>query len=114
MREDVGAVGDLEAEVDVLLDEHDRGAAGVGERAHDRQQALDDRPARGRGSARPAAAARGLLDQRARDREHLLLAAGEEAGAAVLQRRSAGKCVEHLVELLAARTHAEAEVLGDR
>ena len=59
VRQDVAAVGDLEREVHVLLDEQHAAAMLLRELAHERQQPLDDHRARARDSARRAAAASG-------------------------------------------------------
>ena len=111
MGEHVAAVGDLEREVDVLLDQQDGTLLFLGEAADDGQQRLDDH--RGEPEAE-------LVEQhqprRARerpcDREHLLLAAREQPGAPALQLSQLREVLVPggFVELLPAR--ADAEVLG--
>ena len=72
-------VGDLECELHVLFDEHDRGAGVVGDGADDRQEPFDDD--RGQSHAQFVDQQNlGLLHQRATDGEHLLFATGQCAG----------------------------------
>ena len=80
--EHVAAVGDRQGELDVLLDEHDAAAALLRVAAHDGEQPLDDH--RGEAEAELVEEQeRRASGERPPDREHLLLAAGEEAAAPV-------------------------------
>ncbi len=110
--EDVAPVGDREGELDVLLDEHDAAAALLRVAAHDGEQRFDDH----RGEAEAELVEEQQLrasGERPTEREHLLLAAGEEAAAPVAEVGERGEVpVRRLrVEVLAAVP--EAEVLGD-
>ena len=89
VREHVAAVGDLEREVHVLLDEQHGAAALVRELRARPAAAARRSPARARGSARRAAAGCGCRASARADREHLLLAAGEQPGAPALRARAA-------------------------
>ena len=112
MGEDVAAVGDLEREVDVLLDEEHAAPALLCELADDGQELLDDQRREPEAELveeqqlRPAR-------ERARDREHLLLAAREEPDAPPLELLQLREVLvrERDVELLAAV--GDAEVLGN-
>ena len=77
MRQHVAAVGDLEREVDVLLDQQHRGPVRRGELAHHGQQALDDHRREAEAELveqqQPRAPA-----ERPGDREHLLLSARQQ------------------------------------
>ena len=77
VRQHVAAVSDLERQVDVLLDQQHRGPVGRGELPHHGQQALDDHRREAEAELveqqQPRAPA-----ERPRDREHLLLAAGQQ------------------------------------
>ena len=90
VRQDVAAVGDLEREVHVLLDEQHGAAALLRELAHDRQQPLHDHRREPEAELVEEQQLR-LPCQRARDREHLLLAPGEQADAPPRSSRSFGK-----------------------
>ena len=113
MGEHVAAVGDLEREVHVLLDEQHGAAALLRELPHDRQQPLDDhgrQPEAQLVEQQQLRAAR----ERPRDGEHLLLAAGQQARAPALQVAEVREVLvrDRLVEVLA--RWPEAEVLRDR
>ena len=79
------AVGDLERHVHVLLDDEHAGIGLVGDAPHDRQQALDDDRRQPEAHLVDEQALR-LRRQRPGHRQHLLLAARQQAGEAVLQR----------------------------
>src|SRR5262249_42205353 len=110
--EDVAAVGDLQGEVDVLLDEKDGAARLQRVVADDGEEALDDDGGEAEGELVEEKEL-GLAGQGAADCEHLLLAAGEEPGAAVAELAEGWKVPvrDLLVELLS--PVAEAEVLLD-
>jgi hypothetical protein len=109
---DDAAVGDVERELYVLLDEQDAGAGVGGVGAHDREHALDDH-------RRKAEAE--LVDEeqswsareRAREGEHLLLAAGEQPGAAVTQFAQRREVAVGVVGVQALAAMSEAKVLAD-
>ena len=111
MGEHVGAVGDLQCELHVLLDEQHRVAELVGERrtTGSRRSTIDRREAQAhlveQEHPRAATSARA-------DREHLLLAARQEPGpprAQLAQRRE----ILEAPRRRGARRGAEAQVLGD-
>ena len=84
MREHVAAVRDLEHPLDVLLDDEDAGPALGGEPPDHREQVVEH----DRGQAeRELVEQQQLLaaDQHPGQRQHLLLAAREQAGPAVVQ-----------------------------
>ena len=106
------AVGELERELDVLLDEEDAGA-GVGcVGADDREHALDDHRCESEAE---------LVDEEqpwpagecAREGEHLLLAAREQPGATVAQFAQLGEVAVGVLGVEALAAMAEAKVLAD-
>ena len=110
--EDVAAVGDRQRELDVLLDEDDAAAALLRVLADDRQQALDDH--RRQAEAQLVEQQKpGVAGERPPDGEHLLLAAGEQAAAAVAKLGQRGEVPVGDVRVEPLAAIAEAEVLGD-
>ena len=76
----IAEIRDLQRHVGVLLDQQDGHAALAVDAHHDIENFPGELGRQARGSARPSGSACGLRQQRARDRQHLLLAAGELAG----------------------------------
>ena len=113
-----GPVGQAQGGGHRLLHEDDGGAVGV-DGPHDLEQVLDD----GRGQAERQLVDHqqaGPAEERLRQAEHLLLAAGQVAGGVSQRRRSAGNHSRHcswrsleVGLLLAAGPAGHAEVLGD-
>jgi 3-oxoacyl-[acyl-carrier protein] reductase len=112
VREHVAAVGDLERQLDVLLDQQHRAAALLRVAPDDRQQALDDDGREPEAELVQQQQAR-AAGERAGDGQHLLLAAGQQPDRPRLQRLQGREVLERLrrVERLAAV--AQPEVLGD-
>ena len=110
--EDVAAVGHLQCQMDVLLDEQHRALPLSGELPDDREQPLDDDG----GKAQAELVEQQQLrppSERARHREHLLLTAREEADTPSLELLQLREILvrERLVGPLAPR--GDPEVLGD-
>ena len=86
--EHVGTVGDFERRAHILLDQQNRDAL----RAHLRDDAKTSRTMSGRESLRRLVEQQefGIEQQRAGDRQHLLLAAGELAARLALRSASRG------------------------
>ena len=94
----VGPVGDLEREVDVLLDEQDAGTGVVGDLAQHGEQPFDD-------DRRQAEAhlvdhqQLGLRGQRPRHRQHLLLAARQQPGLTIEETLEGREVPERRLEI---------------
>src|ERR1019366_5355807 len=84
----------------------------VGELADDRQQALDDHRSEAQAELIEQQEFR-LPRQGAGDRAHLLPAAGEQAGAAILQAAQSREVLEYPFDIGALDAQTEAEVLGN-
>ena len=112
MREHVPAVGDLERELHVLLDQQDRATGALRVLPHDREQGLDDHRRKPEAELVEQEQPR-LAGERAADGEHLLLAAREQPGAPRPQLAQQGEVLvrDLLVDVPAAP--GETEVLGD-
>src|SRR3954471_9698246 len=111
--EHVRAVGDLERERHVLLDEQHRGAELGGDAAQDGKQPLDDHWREPEAHLVDQQHAR-RADQRAPDREHLLLAARQHAGLAVKALAQLRQQVQQLRVPRIALRRREREVLAHR
>jgi hypothetical protein len=109
--EDVAAVGDLQRQVHVLLDEQHGGARRIGRGADHGQQPLDD-------DRRQAEAELveqqqlGAAQESTGDGQHLLLASGQQAGPAASQVAQGGKVLEG--GLVIVGVPVETKVLGHR
>ena len=112
VREDEATVGDRERQRDVLLDEDNAAAALLCELADDRQETLDDDRRQTEAQLVQQQELR-MAGKRPPDREHLLLAAGEEAAAPVTKLRERREVSVRHVRVEALTAIAEAEVLGD-
>ena len=113
MREHVGAVGDLEAEADVLLDQHHAGATGVGERAHAGSSRSTITGASPRLSS-SSSSSRGFWISAQAIASICCSPPLSRPARRADQRSQRREVVERLVEVGAARPHADAEVLADR
>ena len=112
MAEHIAAVGDLEGEVDVLLDEQYAAAGLLGVLADERQQALDDHWGESEAELveeqQPGSSGEG-----AGDSEHLLLPSGQQPGATPGEIPEGGKVAVGDVGVEALAAVAESEMLGD-
>jgi hypothetical protein len=113
VRQDVAPIGDLQRQVHVLLHQQHAGSVAGGGGPDRREQPVYDN--RGQAQAhlvehqqlRPAA-------ERPRDRQHLLLAAGQQPGLASAQLAECREVTERGVHLGLATQAVQPEVLGDR
>ena len=111
VREHVAAVGDLEGELDVLLDEEHAASGLLGVLADPRQQALDDH--RSEAEAELVEEQQpGLAGERAGDGEHLLLPARQQPGAPRPDVRERREVPVRDLGVEALSPVAEPEVLG--
>src|SRR4051794_31346517 len=111
--EHVRPVGHLERERDVLLHEQHAGAEVLRHAAQDREQPLDDHRREPEAHLVDQEHAR-RAHQRAANREHLLLAAGQHPGLAVEALVQLRQQLDQLVAAKAALRLGELEVLADR
>jgi hypothetical protein len=109
----VGGVGDPERHPDMLLDEQHAEVQLARDRPDDRQQPFDDH--RREAHAELVDHQQGRAgQQRPADREHLLLAAGQQPGIAFDEAAQFGQVVEDGVDVGARTTGREHEVLPHR
>ena len=113
MIEHVAAVGHLQGQVHVLLHQQHPGTGLIGDAAHHRHQFLVDH--RGQSQAHLVHHQQlGLGDDGAGQRQHLLLAAAEQAGPAADEWTEGGKEVEGPVNVDAAAGLGQLEILPHR